>query len=806
MGLNLWSWILPVLFAGMVASAQAQSTAPPPKVDDSKDDRGIRLKSLPLNILQDQEALLTSPFRMRERQWKLAVPFTVLAVGLVASDTAVEGHVTKNPSTVSHASTFSNAGVAALAGVGGGMYLWGTFARNEHQRETGFLSGEAALDAYIDTTLIKYVAGRDRPFTGNGRGDFFDGGSSFVSLHSSVSWAIASVIAHEYPGPMTKILSYGLAGAVSAARVEAHQHFMSDAVIGSALGWYIGRQVYRARSSDADIDVRKWGKFEKDEHSEERRATSEMGSSYVPLDSWMYAAFDRLTALGYVRSGLTTMRPWTRLECARLLSEVHEAAAEGDQVAAPLLAALDEELAHETYLMGGGRNRGAQVESLYGRFTGISGTPLRDSYHFAQTLADDNGRPYGQGVNGIAGVSGRAEVGPLALYLRGEYQYASAIPAYSSLAQQAIATEDGLPTFESMPAFTTTNRLRPIEAYLSLNFTNWQLSFGQQAVWWGPARSTSLLMSNNAEAMPMLRLNRVSPLKLPSLLGILGPVRTEFFVSRVGGAHFVRLGPTFVLNGDANRSLEKQPYIWGAIISFRPTENFEFGMGLSSMIAGLGRPLNLKTFTHSFSARGNGQVVDPGDRRTEFNFSYRVPGVRNFLTLYAEGMAEDEPQPLAYPRRSAINPGVYLSGIPGMRKLDLRVEGVYTNLPGLTRQGFYYTNTHYADGYRNYGQIIGSWIGRQGSGGQASSTYWFSARNKATVSYRKMVADRTFLQGGRVDDFSGSVTWVVRPGVELSATSQYESWKFPLLAAGMRSDVTTSFEIRMFPKTRVGSN
>ncbi len=76
---------------------------------------------------------------MSERQWTLAVPLSILAVGLVASDTAVEAHVTKTASTVSTASNFSNAGLAALAGVGGGMYLWGTFAKNEHQRETGFL-------------------------------------------------------------------------------------------------------------------------------------------------------------------------------------------------------------------------------------------------------------------------------------------------------------------------------------------------------------------------------------------------------------------------------------------------------------------------------------------------------------------------------------------------------------------------------------------------------------------------------------------------------------------------------------------
>jgi hypothetical protein len=696
------------------------------------------------------------------------------------------------------------------------MYLWGTLAKNDHVRETGFLSGEAAIDAYLDTTLIKYVAGRDRPFTANGRGDFFDGGSSFVSQHSAISWAVASVIAHEYPGPLTKILSYGFAGAVSAARVEAHQHFVSDAVIGSALGWYLGRQVYRARSSDADIDPRRWGTFEKDANSEGARATSQMGSSSVPLDSWVYDAFDRLAAIGYIQSGSLTLRPWTRLECARLLAEAHDYTTHEDikgdaQIAAPLLAALDDELLRETGLMGGGSNNGAQVESLYARFTGISGTPLRDSFHFAQTLADDYGRLYGQGANGIAGVSGRAEAGPLAFYLRAEYQYASAVPAYNATAQQAIAAEDGLPfgaapedglTGTSAPAYGVTNRLRPVEAYVALNLSNWQLSLGQQSLWWGPGRSTALVMSNNAEAMPMLRLSRVSPVKFP----VLGAMRSDFFLSREGGAHYVRLGPTFILTGDATHPLDKQPYVWGADFSFKPTDNLEFGVGLTSVIAGLGRPLNLKTFLHSLSSAGNNQAVDPGDRRTEFNFSYRIPGLRNWLSLYAEGFAEDEPLPLLYPRRSAMNPGVYLARIPGLRKLDLRVEGVYTNLPGLRDQGFFYFNAHYADGYRNYGQIIGSWIGRQGSGGQASSTYWFSARNKASMTYRRLVADRSFLQGGQMNDFSGSVTWLVRAGVELSAMSQYETWKFPLISAGARSDVSTSFGIRVFPKARLGSN
>src|SRR5690348_4024691 len=45
-------------------------------------------------------------------------------------------------------------------------------------------------------------------------------------------------------------------------------------------------------------------------------AAETANSIYVPLDSWVYAAFDRLAALGYASSAYSGMRPWTRGECA----------------------------------------------------------------------------------------------------------------------------------------------------------------------------------------------------------------------------------------------------------------------------------------------------------------------------------------------------------------------------------------------------------------------------------------------------------------------------------------------------------
>lgn len=546
------------------------------------------------------------------------------------------------------------------------------------------------------------------------------------------------------------------------------------------------------------------GSLQENTEREESSGTRFKASSYVPLDSWMYSAFDRLAAMGYIPTSSATVRPWTRLECARLVAEAHENADLDDEVSPPLLAALDLELAHETGVIDGARNLEAQVDSVYGRSTTIAGAPLRDSFHFGQTLADDFGRPYGQGENGITGASVRSEVGALALYMRAEYQYAGAMPAYTQAAQQAVAGYDRLPFGWNMRSGAT-SRIRLIEAYAAVNFANWQICFGQQGLWWGPDRTTSLMLSNNAEALPMLRFSRVRPMKMPGILNAAGPVYFDFFFAREGGVHYVGLGPSFTLNGSATKPLNPPPYIWGATFSIKPTPNFEFGFGHTVIFAGYGRPLNLRTFLHTFSVEGNVQAVDPGKRAEEFNLTYHLPGLRRTVVGYTEMFAWNAPVQGKFVARFAMDPGIYTPRLPGLKKMDLRMEGVYTNLPKLVDQAYFYSNAHYPQGYTNYGQIIGSWIGRQGIGGQAFSSYWLTGRTKATASYRRMTVDKSILQGGDLSDISGTMTWLARSGVEFSAMGQFERWKFPVLGSGVQSNFTASFEMRVHPKARVES-
>ncbi len=248
-----------------------------------------------------------------------------------------------------------------------------------------------------------------------------------------MAWSAATVIAHEYPGFLTKTLAYGLATAVSASVVLGKDHSPSDALVGSALGWLVGREIYRLHH-DPDLGGDTVNNLPGKEVFESERDRHDMGSAFVPLDSWVYPAFERLAALGLVNSAIMGLKPWTRMECARLAEEATESlqtANAPNQEAAGLVTRLQQEFAYETGLLSGGHNLTANLDSLYVRTVSISGPALTNSDHFGQTVAYDFGRPYERGTNGQAGGSFEAAAGPLVIYVRAEYQHAPAAPAYS---------------------------------------------------------------------------------------------------------------------------------------------------------------------------------------------------------------------------------------------------------------------------------------------------------------------------------------------------------------------------------------
>jgi membrane-associated phospholipid phosphatase len=61
------------------------------------------------------------------------------------------------------------------------------------------------------------------------------------------TWAMASVVAHEYPRAWVQLLAYGAATSVSVSRIMGRNHFASDVFVGTALGYFIGSKIFHTR-------------------------------------------------------------------------------------------------------------------------------------------------------------------------------------------------------------------------------------------------------------------------------------------------------------------------------------------------------------------------------------------------------------------------------------------------------------------------------------------------------------------------------------------------------------------------------
>jgi membrane-associated phospholipid phosphatase len=245
------SLLVLVLMLAFTGSAKPQTSAPnlpdaPQPQVRSVDD--VTLRNTPRNLINDQAAIWSSPARIRESNALIPVTLVLATTIAVTTDHQVmSSSKLQNTSLNDKASTASNGLVGGFIALPIAIYGMGYIHHDDHATETGILGGEAILDSLAVSEVVKLVSLRERPTVDNARGNFFQTGvgfnSSFPSNHSVIAWSSAAVIASEYNGPLTKLTAYGLATGVSLTRVLARQHFPSDVLIGSAVGWLIGRYV-----------------------------------------------------------------------------------------------------------------------------------------------------------------------------------------------------------------------------------------------------------------------------------------------------------------------------------------------------------------------------------------------------------------------------------------------------------------------------------------------------------------------------------------------------------------------------------
>ncbi len=111
--------------------------------------------------------------------------------------------------------------------------------RGDADGDVALASVEAGLTSVAAAEAIKLAVDRSRPSEGRGAADFghekrLD--SSFPSVHSTLAWSVLTPIAQRYDAPWL----YGVAALTNVARVAGRDHWLSDTVAGSVLGYVVG--------------------------------------------------------------------------------------------------------------------------------------------------------------------------------------------------------------------------------------------------------------------------------------------------------------------------------------------------------------------------------------------------------------------------------------------------------------------------------------------------------------------------------------------------------------------------------------
>ncbi|HXN64484.1 MAG TPA: phosphatase PAP2 family protein [Candidatus Acidoferrales bacterium] len=208
------------------------------------------------DFLHDQAGIWTSPLRLQPRDTLWLLPLAAATAVSLHYDSATLVQVGTSPNRIRISNDVSNAGMYGAISVAGATYIVGKFTHNETARETGVLSLEAVADASLATEVLKLATNRQRPNYGVGNGpfwaddtDIYTTNGSFPSGHATISWAVAHVMADETKGhPWWHLGFYAAAAAVSVTRVTSRNHFPSDALVGSAIGYLVGGYVYRQHS------------------------------------------------------------------------------------------------------------------------------------------------------------------------------------------------------------------------------------------------------------------------------------------------------------------------------------------------------------------------------------------------------------------------------------------------------------------------------------------------------------------------------------------------------------------------------
>ncbi len=249
--------------AGSSSSADDQTTTTDAPTSGGNTCDVSQARTCVKNFFADQAGIWSSPLRLHPQDALWLVPLAGATAVSLNYDVQTLQQVSTSPNRIRISNDLSNAGAYGAIGAAGATYLIGKITHDETARETGVLSLEAIADASLVTEVLKLATNRERPDVGTGQGRFWPDGTnvyttngSFPSEHATVAWAFSHLVVDETPGhPWLHLALYAAAAGVSVARATSRNHFPSDVVVGSAVGYLVGGYVYRQHSTSYDNNI-----------------------------------------------------------------------------------------------------------------------------------------------------------------------------------------------------------------------------------------------------------------------------------------------------------------------------------------------------------------------------------------------------------------------------------------------------------------------------------------------------------------------------------------------------------------------
>lgn len=488
----------------------------------------------------------------------------------------------------------------------------------------------------------------------------------------------------------------------------------------------------------------------------------------LPLHHWVYGAIERLTAMGVIDRAMVVPKPYSRKQAAKYVARAIEriradrVPLDGQEaLAEPLLERLMKELRPELVDIGVVRGSPAAANGAI-RYGGR-----------AQVEAD----AFSVGRGGVRFRENRGGE----YYANGE-QVQTDVRGWIELTDAVALTVQ--PKFISnrhvlgIGATNNSHNVYMRELNLKVSYWNIALEIGRGTQWWGPGYHGSLLLTDHAFPLDMIKLGSEEPFRLPWVFGSLGEWKVNTFLAQ--------------LEGDRDFPRAK---VFGLRISYLPTSWLELGLTRLTQFDGRGRN---QSFPQAIFDAYGGPANQTGGKEVNeqamLDMRLRVPHVPYLvpfpagMQVYGELAGEDhwinKGQFRVTPLAPAFLMGIYVPQLVEDSTMDLRVEyadtvaAAYDAGPG-TKSHVWYNNFFYRSGMRYRGFPLGHHMGTDAKDFFVRTTRYLTDEIQIGVNFNLQRRDLLGPSPERKTETAADLTWWLSSQMQLTLGYTYQRIQNP---------------------------